>query len=182
MHDSWFPREIFQSCRHCYRPREHKFRARSLTPVCLRSLPVVFKDACPHRSPPQPSSLIVRPLLWSSFSRVSRCLLSFCTAGDRHPVCRVQLLGPDRLQDDGEALQRSGARGLVGVPGRVQSYRHRGNWGVPPRLLMITSATTPYLAPRLAPPSLEFFSVPSVRSCKSMATVPATLRRRVRYG
>mmetsp|Transcript_17792 Transcript_17792/g.60052 ORF Transcript_17792/g.60052 Transcript_17792/m.60052 type:complete len:330 (-) Transcript_17792:1300-2289(-) len=44
--------------------------------------------------------------------------------GHGHPVRRLQLLRPDRLQDDGQALPRPGAVRVLDVPRRVQPHRH----------------------------------------------------------
>lgn len=51
--------------------------------------------------------------VWCAYASSVR--LSFCETGDRNSVRGVQLLRSDRLQDDGETLQGSGAGGIVGV-------------------------------------------------------------------
>ena len=47
-------------------------------------------------------------------------------SGYRHSLCGVQLLGSNRLQDDGQAFPGPGAGRIVGLPRRIQSDRHRG--------------------------------------------------------
>lgn len=70
---------------------------------------------CPAPLVPCPLSLHPPFLPSLSFSLPVK-LGSFSILGYRHPVRGVQLLGSNRLQDDGEALQGAGAGGLVGVP------------------------------------------------------------------